>query len=156
MRNKNIIILLFSNNDAGLPDLKRFKKKYKKAIIINNHNKNLFIKIKNLILLYRYSCNIFIHSQIEKWGLIIKFLIPGSHYQVVHVQSNFKYSKNFFLIHRIIHSLNRILSKKNIFLSSNVFDSYNKRGKLINFRNFLIKNYEEKKNIRLNHCFFFW
>jgi hypothetical protein len=153
MKKNKIVILLFSDNDAGLPDLERFKRKYKKAIILNFYKKNFLVKLIGIFCLFQHTGSIFIHSQSEKWGILIKCFIPALHYQVCHVQKDFPFSSKFKYLHKIIYFLNRSLCFKKIFLSEHVAKNFNYRGKLIIFDKLLYR--PKIKKVAPNFCFFF-
>lgn len=153
MKSAEINLLLSSDNDAGLPDLERFRVKYKKAKIHNLHGMSTVQKAFNILFLYKKIGKIIIHTQSDKWGLIAKILIPAYHIQVVHVQKDFVFAKKHKILHKILYFLNRTLSNKNMFLSNNVAKSFNYRGKLINFEKFITRGLVS--NRKPTFCFFF-
>jgi hypothetical protein len=150
---KKLVLLLLSDNDAGLPDLERLKRKYKKAIIVNAYKQTIPQKILMILSLYKYVGSLIIHTQSDKWGLLVKILIPAVHYQICHVQRNFLFSKKLIFLHKALYFFNRYFAYKNIFLSDYVAKSFGYRGKVINFEKFLaLRTFIPNQS---KFCFFF-
>ncbi len=150
---KKLVLLLLSDNDAGLPDLERLKRKYKKAIVVSAYKHSIPQKIMMILSLYKYVGSLMIHTQSDKWGLLVKILIPAVHYQICHVQTNFLFSRKFVFLHRALYFFNRHFAYRNIYLSDYVAKSFGYRGKVINFE----KHLAQRRFIpnQSKFCFFF-
>ena len=151
--NKKVSLILSSNNDAGIPDLRRFQRVFPGAKIYNFYGLSWRKKLFLLFDLFREKNRIFFHTQSDKIGLLIKIFVPAYHIQVVHVQRGFVFAQRLRILHKILFFLNRTLCNERVFLSQHVLDSYGGRGKLIKFEKYL--NFTNKKIKKPDFLFFF-